>query len=67
MSEENQELDRGHIAMPVSLEKLKELINMCKEETVGIFPHMDITGPCLGIIDGKRLLIIDSKSEILEK
>lgn len=61
--EENQE-DIGVIAMPVSLEKLKELVNMCKEEKVGIFPHMRMEGPALGIIDGKRLLIINMDSEI---
>lgn len=61
--EENQE-DTSVIAMPVSLEKLKELVNMCKEEKVGIFPHMRMEGPALGIIDGKRLLIINMDSEI---
>lgn len=61
--DENQE-DTGVIAMPVSLEKLKELVNMCKEEKVGIFPHMRMEGPALGIIDGKRLLIINMDSEI---
>lgn len=61
--EENQE-DTSVIAMPVSLEKLKELVNMCKGEKVGIFPHMRMEGPALGIIDGKRLLIINMDSEI---
>lgn len=62
-SEESAE-DAGFITMPISLEKLKELVNMCKEERVGIFPHMRLEGPALGIVDGKRLLIININSEI---